>query len=313
MKKLISILSLSALVFTGCQTAEPVETVSEENESLTVVASFYPLYFFTSEIVGDAENVEVINLIPSGGEPHSYEPSPSQLAQMETADLIVVQGTSLEPWFEALEDELEDGGVETLEVNDDLELMEFEEEHDDHDHDDHGHGEYDPHTWLDPVLAIETVVLIKEELEEVDPVNADTYDANADALISRLEILNESYEESLEACELDMILTSHDAFRYLAERYGLHANAVAGISPFDEPSANQIAELIELSEDEGVQHIFFEVLANSEAAEVLADEAGLSTLVLDPVAGLSEDQTDEDYFSIMEMNLSNLTTGLACE
>ena len=306
MRKILSFIALFSLLFAaGCQSAAPV--VEEEPEaSHTVITSFYPLYFFTSEVLGDTEGVELTNLIPSGGEPHTFEPSPSQLGQMESADLLIVQGAGLEPWFEGL-----DVGVASLEVNAHLDLMAAEEGHDDRD--DHGHDDEDPHTWLDPVLAAETVEHIREALVVMDEANAAAYEANADELVARLGALDAAFAEGLASCSLDAFITSHDAFGYLAKRYGLHVHAVAGISPFDEPSAHQLTELIEVAEHEGVEHIFFEVLANSEAAEVLADEAGLDTLVLNPIAGLSSDQSAEDYFSLMEANLANLRTGLACE
>jgi zinc transport system substrate-binding protein len=329
MKKLLSILSLSIFIITGCQTAQP--EVKQVEDSYTVITSFYPLHFFTSELVKEVENVEVMNLIPSGGEPHSYEPSTSQLAQMESANLLIAQG-GLEPWLEGLEHELEKKGVKILEVNSHLELMAFEEDHEDHEehedeghsdedegeehdeeHDEDDHGDFDPHTWLDPVLSVEIVEHISEELIKMDPSHEAIYSANTEDLINRLSALNDSFEMNLASCSLDTFITSHDAFGYLAERYDLHAHSVSGVSPFDEPSAKQITELIELSEEEGLKHIFFEVLANSEAAEVLAEEAGLTSLILNPISGLSSDQVNEDYFSLMEENLENLTIGLACE
>lgn len=310
MKKLLSILTLGLLLFAaGCQSPKP------QQDAITVITSFYPLYFFTSELVGETEGIEVINLIPSGAEPHSFEPSPAQLAQMESADLIIVQGAGLEPWFEGLEHELEHDGVQILEVNSHLNLLTTEEDHDDHEghEDEHDHGEFDPHTWLDPVLAIQTLEYISMELIRLDLANGEAYSENASQLTSKLEALHDSYESTLSACSLDAFITSHDAFNYLAERYGLHAHSVSGISPFDEPSAHQIAELIELAEEEGIQHIYFEVLANTEAAEVLAAEAGLTSLVLNPIAGLTGEQEGEDYISLMETNLENLKTGLACD
>lgn len=346
MKKIISTLTLSALlVMSGCQSTvetEVPETSSEESQSYSVVASFYPAFFFTSQVLGETSAVELTNLIPAGGEPHTYEPSPSQLAQMESADLIVVQGEGMEPWLEGLEHELEDNGVEILALNDHLDLLSFEEEHEDHDeheghddhghedhdheeehedHDDHGHddhhdhdhGEYDPHTWLDPLLVVKMVGEIKESLINMDPANAEQYEENANRFVAELGIIHQTYERALASCELDAFITSHDAFAYLAERYGLHVHAVSGVSPFDEPAASQLAELIEVAQEEKVKHIFFEVLANPEAAEVLAEEAGLTSLILNPIAGLAKDQQEEDYFSLMQENLDNLKIGLACE
>lgn len=312
MKKLISLLGLGLILMaSGCESTEPVLETTEESK--TVVTSFYPLYFFTSELTEGVDNLDVINLIESGGEPHSFEPSPSQLGTMESAELVIVQGAGLEPWFEGLEHELEDGGVSIFEVNEHLNLISFVDGHEDHEEDDHDHGDFDPHTWLDPVLVLDTVEEITQELIAMDAENEALYLENSMALKEKVEALDASFGMALLSCELDAFITSHDAFTYLAARYGLHNHAVSGVSPFDEPSAHQMAELIELAEAEGVSHIFFEVLANSEAAEVLADEAGLTPLVLNPIAGLSSEDKEEDYFTLMYSNLDNLKIGLTCD
>ncbi len=336
MKKYVQIITLAAIALLavcmiGCAEV-PVETGADgENEELTVVASFYPLAYLTQEVAGDT--IDVVNLIPSGGEPHHYEPTVKQMAMLENADLFVFQGAGMESWVESQEESLEAKGVKLLEASSHLDLLKTEdghheeEHHDEHEHeheDDHedehredehhhDHGEFDPHTWLDPVLAIETVKLIEHELAELDPANTDTFSANADALIAELSQLNDEFKSTLGDCEINAFITSHDAFQYLAHRYNLEVVAVAGISPHDEPSAVQIAELIEHAAEENIEHIFFEVLANSETAETLAAEAGLTPLVLDPIGGLSKDTADGTFVSLMKSNLENLKTGLRCQ
>ena len=321
-------------VLSGCTVeGNPADTTSQDNETLNVVASFYPLAYLTQEIAGDA--IEVVNLVPAGGEPHDYEPSVKQMAQIENADLFIFQGAGLEPWVETQEESLEEKCVHLLEVASHLDLLktaeeehhdehedEGRDEHDDEDHDEHEeeereedhhhHGEYDPHTWLDPILTIETIRLIKDTLSEADSERADVYAANANTLIAEFSQLDEDFKSSLNSCEIRAFITSHDAFQYLAHRYELEAVSVSGISPHDEPSAVQIAELVEHAKEENITHIFFEVLANSKTAETLANEAGLEVLVLDPIAGLSNETAGETYVTLMGENLENLKTGLRC-
>ena len=211
-------------------------------------------------------------------------------------------------------DDHEEEGHDDHDHDDDHHEEEHEDEHGhEEDHHDHNHGEYDPHTWLDPVLTIETIELIEETLTELAPEHADTFAANADALAGEFSRIHEEFESSLSDCEQDTFITSHDAFQYLAQRYNLNAKSVSGVSPHAEPSAQKLAELATYAKENNVQHIYFEVLANTKTAETLASEAGLSPLVLDPIAGLSDENQDETYVSLMEANLNNLKTGLQCQ
>jgi len=306
----------------GCSET-PVETTQDDTQP-TVVTSFYPIAYLAQEIAGDT--VEVVNLIPSGAEPHSYEPTVRQMALIEDADLFIFQGAGLEPWVEAQEESLETQGVQLLEVASHLTLLENEEheeehhdehegedEHHDEDEDDHhDHGEFDPHTWLDPMLAMETIDLIEKALADVTPSQSNTFAANADTLRAQFSELDKEFKTALNNCELRTFITSHDAFGYLANRYDLEVVSVTGVSPHDAPSAVQIAELVEHAQEENIQHIFFEVLANSKTAETLASEAGLDVLVLNPIAGLSDDTQNETYVTLMAANLNNLQTGLRC-
>ncbi len=330
--KFFSALILSTLLLAACQPTSP-----SENTEHQIVTSFYPVYFLTTQITQGVQDIEVINLIPSGAEPHSYEPSPGQLAQMENSDLVIAQGEGLEPWLDGITMNLSSAGVPALILNEQFDLMDLEdhdEHHDDHDedeeghdededheheeedheheeedHEHHHHGEHDPHTWLDPLLMIESSTSIHQKLVDLYPEHASAFSENLNRLQAELDSLDESFRSELASCELDAFITSHDAFSYLASRYGLEVHSVAGISPFSEPSASELTELIEVAEDEGISHIYFEVLANPKAAEVLADEAGLTSLVLDPVASATD---GKNYIQLMQENLESLKMGLAC-
>jgi zinc transport system substrate-binding protein len=194
---------------------------------------------------------------------------------------------------------------------------EGEDEHaDDGDGDASEANVLDPHVWLDPVLYGDIVEAVAGELARVDPDNADAYRENASAYRDEVDALDAEFLESLNTCDRDVIVTSHDAFGWLAERYGLTQEGIAGLSPDAEPDARRLAELADLAEREGVTTIFTETLVSPEIAETLAREAGgLQTAVLNPLEGLSEEElaAGDDYLSVMRTNLEALRAALGCD
>lgn len=305
MKKIFAFLLIASLALTACG-PEPVDS----NKKIDVVATFYPLAYFAERIGG--ELIEVNNLIPVGGEPHDFEPSPSQIVQVTEADVALYIGLGFEPWMEDLEFELEAKDVVALEVNSKLTLLEASE---DQEKDEDDHGTYDPHTWLDPITAQSIAIEIKRALVEADPENEAVYSQNAELLVRELQDLHETYLTSLSTCEKSSLLVSHDAFHYLANRYELDLVAVSGLSPEDEPSADGLVELVDFAKANESKYIFFETLANPDVAETLAEEAGLTPLTFNPIEGLTEEEMQEgkNYFTIMQENLSNLTLALSCQ
>ncbi len=154
--------------------------------------------------------------------------------------------------------------------------------------------------------------LIAEEFSALDPEGEDEFHANADEVINELRELDQAYKEGLQDLTHNTIIVSHAAFGYLAEDYGLNQVAVTGLDPHSEPSSQTIRELIDLAHETGLEHIFLEVLASPRAVDVIAEEAGLEVLTLNPAAGLREEdiENDENYFTIMYNNLENLKEAL---
>lgn len=149
------------------------------------------------------------------------------------------------------------------------------------------------------------------ELSDIDPDNADDYTANAEALRSQLEDLDHDYTSGLTSCERDVAVVSHDAFGYL-ERYGVHFEAIAGLTPDAEATAADQARLHEVIREEGITTVFHERLATSKLADPLAADLGIATAVLDPLEGLTDETADEDYLSLMRANLAALQKANGC-
>ncbi len=189
-------------------------------------------------------------------------------------------------------------------------LMEAEEGHD-HDHD---HGAFDPHVWLDPVLAKQQVLNIRDALAQADPDNAETYQDNAAAYAAQLDELHSEYAAALDNCQRDTIVTFHVAFAYLVERYDFTSVSLTGISAEGDVSTADIIELVEYVKDNDVTHILAEEIRDKRNIEVIAEATGTEVLVLSPIEGISTDEFESGvtYLEKMRTNLAVLETALGC-
>jgi zinc transport system substrate-binding protein len=268
---------------------------------LRVIAAFYPLAEAASRIGGGA--VEVQNLTPPGVEPHDMELAPQQIADIQSSDVVLYLGQGFAP---AIESAIADADGITLDLLAEVPLRPGAGEQE---------GGRDPHVWLDPVLYREISERIIEALSEADPANSATYRANGADFADELTELDEQFRRGLTGCERDLIVTSHAAFGYLTDRYGLTQESIAGVDPDAEPSAERLAELAELVRDSGVTTIFTEELVSPAVAQSLADEVGVTTATLDPLESLTEAQIEsgEDYVSVMGRNLERLREALGCD
>jgi len=310
-------------------------------DKVQVAASFYPVFFFASEIGG--EKAQVASLIPAGSEPHDYELTPKDMTVIQKANLLVLNGAGLEPWSDrvllelpekvtvvfatenltALEDEEGKGDYHEYSHENDYSEYGSDNEKDtengeyflDHNHHEHEHGGNDPHVWLSPLLAVEMVDNITQGFVKADPKNTVYYTDKAEALKIRLVELDTKYRQELSQCVSRNIVTSHTAFTYLAASYNLNQIPIAGLSPEEEPSLQELVEITDFVRANNVKYIFFETLVSSRLAETIATEVGAKTLVLDPIEGITQNDiiAGETYFSLMERNLTNLKIALECK
>lgn len=308
-KRQIIGVALLVLALVGVGTLLIRNNQKNSTDKLQVTASFYPLQYFTQQIAG--AKADVSSITPPGVEPHDYESSPRQLVDATKAGLFVYNGAGLEPWADKLLPEFKH---QVVKASDGISLLTFAEE--DHD-DEHGHEEaltlQDPHFWLDPVLAQQIVTNIKNGLIAADAANAGYYTKNAEAVTARLQALDQSYGAALKTCQSRTIITTHQAFGYLAKRYNLQVVPIS-VNPDQEPSPEAIAGLVKAVKDSGAKYVFFETLTSPQVAKTIADEAGAKTAVFNPIEGLTdkEQQKGEDYFSIQQQNLEQLKLALTC-
>lgn len=314
--KVFIFLIIISLVLIGCirkpNTIKTTEGSDREGSLLKVYTSFYPYYDFAKKVGGDS--VDVYTVIPSGTEPHSFEPSPKIIAQLEKADIFIYNGLYMESWIDGVLDLLEGKDIYMVDASEVVELINYDTKDYDvyHDVDEYHHGQYDPHIWVDPINAIHISEKIKDTFLEVDNNNKDIYEENFNNFKEELEKLDIAFKEGLKGATQRKIIVSHSAFGYLAKRYNIEQIAVAGISPHAEPSPKRLAELIKIANDNKIDYIFLEALASVKTAEVLAKEANLEILTLYIVEGLTEEQNNngEDYISLMYKNVEALKKAL---
>jgi zinc transport system substrate-binding protein len=247
-----------------------------------------------AEQVGGAY-VDVENLTSPGVEPHDVELKPKQVGAIQDADLVIHQSGFQSAVDRALDEagRPADADVDVTDVA-------------------HQDGD-DPHTWLDPRTMVAIAGAVADRLAQADPDHADAFAANAAELERRLTRLDRDLAAGLRDCETRTIVTSHDAFHYLAERYDLTQVPIAGLEPTNEPSPRQLAEISALVRREGITTIFTEELVSPAVAETVARETGARTATLDPIEGLGESNAKkETYLTLMRRNLDALRAANGC-
>nr|BFF23987.1 zinc ABC transporter substrate-binding protein [Glycomyces mayteni] len=318
------ILPIAGLAAAGTLAACGGEGGSDDGTT-SVVAAFYPLAYATEQVGGD--DVAVTNLTPAGQEPHDLELAPSDIAAIEEADYVVYLKGFIPELDAAIEQYASDKAldvstaVDTIGYDATQALAEDDHDHaedEDHaeeegeDHDHEGLEGTDPHVWLDPTRFAQIGTAVADGLAGIDEANAADYTAAAEQFTADLADLDAEFTDGLAARTSDAIVTSHAAFGYLADRYGLTQVAISGLSPDQEPDSQRMADVAHYVEENGVTTIFFETLVSPDIADTLAAESGATTAVLNPLEGLTDDQADagDDYFTVMRENLAALQTAL---
>jgi zinc transport system substrate-binding protein len=286
---------------------------SANTDKFDVVASFYPMAFLAEEIGGS--HVHVTSLTQPGQEPHDLEISARQTARLQESDAVL--------YLKNLQPSVDDAVAQSEgPAKIDAASLTTLEEHGDevgghaaaHDSETGSEGTAaagkDPHIWLDPVKYAQVAQGVGKAFEKADPAHAAAYRKNTASLVTRLDDLNTRYENGLRHTKTKVFITTHAAFGYLAERYGLTEEAINGLDPESEPSAERVRELEKMAKADGVSTVFYETLVSDKTARTVAQDADLRTDVLDPVEGITAKSRGTDYFAVMDANLTALRKAL---
>ncbi len=291
----VASLVIAAFALSACATSG-VASNGTVGGKLAIVASFYPLQFATQQVGGDF--VAVTSLTRPGAEPHDIELTPRDVATVSRASLVVYEKGLQGAVDQAVESE---GGDRSLDVAPaahlDLRLAS---------------GITDPHFWLDPQRYSQVATEIVGRLARIDPAHRVEYETNAKVFEDKLTALSAELTTGLASCRRRDIVTSHSAFAYFAQRFGMRQIAINGISPDQEPKAGALAAVSTYAKAHGVTTIYAETLASPAIAQTVAEETGARMATLDPIEGLNERSRGKDYFEVMRSNLTALRAGQGC-
>ncbi|MFC8502714.1 metal ABC transporter substrate-binding protein [Pedococcus sp. NPDC057267] len=311
LRRSVTVLGLTALALAGVTACgSGTGTAADGSRRLAVSAAFYPLEYLVHRVGGD--HVEVQGLTKPGGEPHDIELTPRQVGAMATADLVVY-----ERGFQPAVDQAvrQDASRQAFDVSPaaDLSLVSTEAGHAGESQSTAAaHGAVDPHFWLDPQRYAAVAQSVADRLAALDPTHATAYRDNAAALRADLTALDTEYRTGLASCRSKDLVTSHAAFGYLAQRYGLHQEGITGLDPEAEPNPAELAAVAAHVRAVGARTIYAETLVSPAVADTLARETGARVAVLDPIEGITSDSRGTDYLAVMRSNLQVLRSGQEC-
>lgn len=307
----VPIAFLVATLVVGCSLGRSAEGKTR------VAADIVPLAMICREVGGDHVEVEV--LVPPGSSPHTYELSAGQIGFLAKADLLVVNGLGLVPWAENIPFRVGRPDLVVVEAAGSVpseELLPAASGLLDGWEDEEGEGAhrselYDPHLWLDPLLALHIVDAVEDGLARVDPENSGYYREKASELRARIAALHEEVFRRTKGFTHREFISFHSGWTYFARRYGLLQVGVIEELPGKEPSAGKVAALVELARSRGVRAVFAEEQFNPRVAEAVAEETGGEVRVwtLDPLGDL-EDPERGDYCSLIRYNLDIMEEAL---
>lgn len=292
---------LFALITAACNTSKPAAT--DSGDKIQVVSTIFPLTDITRNIGGD--KVDVVTLIPPGASPHTFEVTPEQVKQFAEAQVFIKVGAGLDDFADKLV-ESTNADLITITVTDAVNLFEGHDQnncsHDPGNQSHSHHGNKDPHIWLDPVLVKEHITtLIAGKLSGISPENQQYFQQNLDQYCLELDQLHQETENVTAGLEHRTFIAFHSAWRYFAERYGLHDITVEEF-PGKEPSAQWIARVIDTAREKEAMAVLAEPQFSIKGADAIAEELGNPVVLVDPLG----DENKPGYDSYLNMMRSNI-------
>ncbi|MYB76806.1 MAG: zinc ABC transporter substrate-binding protein [Chloroflexi bacterium] len=367
----VGLVAFALAFLSACATdQDPQESAKEAAKPSAPLIQIVTTTNFVADwarVVG-GNRVEVFSLLPVGGDPHHFQPTPRDIARVADADLVLAVGLYLEAaWLEELlhnasadeskivalgegvnpiefsgadmhddhgdeddhsedghddngeegehsDDDHEDNGDEGEHSNDDHEDHGDEDDHGDHGHEGHVHGAFDPHFWFDPLRVKIAVYDIAARLAAIDPDNADVYFRNALAYGEELDELHAWIQDQVSAVEPErrLLVTSHDSLSYFAELYGFEVVGlvIPSLSTHVEPSAEHIAELVEVIREHDVPALFGETTVSDRLAQAVARETGAEVVQLYSGSLGPEGSGADTYLGMVRTNVTRIVEAL---
>jgi zinc transport system substrate-binding protein len=270
---------------------------------LKVVATFYPVYDFATNIGGSKANVSL--LVPQTVDVHDFEPTPSSVLLVATADLLIYSGAGLEPWIPEMITAASNLGLVVVDTSKGISLLPvppaFQRQN----------RTVDPHIWLDPVLAKKQVENIVQGFIQADPADAQYFASNGAAYKSRLDFLNSQIINATSNVATRNFVTFHEAFAYFAKEYNLTQIPILG--PFEEePTPSDILNVVAAIKQYRLHYVGYESLENPAIVQAIASQTNATLILMDPIEGLTvaDSVAGKNYITLMQEDLANIVLAL---
>ena len=298
--KITSLFIVCLVVFTGCSSRNNNTASSDAGENssktLTVAASFYPMYIFTLNVAKDVPNVKVINMTKQmTGCLHDYAITTEDMKTLDGAQVFVTNGADMESFMDKVTEQMPNLKV----INSSIGIKLIKNE---------GDEGYNPHLWVSISNAIIQVKNIGEKLANIDPSNAQKYKSNTDVYIKKLQVQKDKMHKSLDNDVNRDIVTFHEAFPYFAKEFNLNIVGVIEREPGSMPSAKDLQETVEKVKKLKVKALFAEPQYPTKAIDTISTETGSKVYTLDP--GVTGPMNADAYINIMDNNLKMLEEAL---
>jgi zinc transport system substrate-binding protein len=298
---LLVIASVTALYEFG--TFRSSGSATGQSNMLKVLATFYPIYDFTKNVGGDKISLTI--LVPETEDVHDFDPTPSSVLQVASADLLIYNGAGLEPWIPQIVSAADNPKLVLVDTSQGIPLLQvppqFQKEN----------RTVDPHIWLDPVLAKQQVNNILQGLIKADPADGQYFTANAQNYEAKLDSLNSQIVNTTTNVKTRDFVTFHEAFEYFAKEYNLTQIPIAG--PFEEePTTSDIENVIDAINQHHLLYVGYESLENPAISQAISSETNATLILMNPIEGLTaqEQSAGKTYLSLMQEDLSNIVLAL---
>lgn len=279
------------------QKQEILENKKEQNKEKRIIyTTFFPIYDLTKRIVGD--KWEIRTIIENGEEPHDFELKTNDMKELTKADLIIYNGAGMESFIQSIKDSIKKEN-KFLDLSVGLTLLKTSNDE---------NAAVNPHTWLSPKNAVFELESIYKKVSSLDNENEEEYKENFEKAKKEFLELDEYIKKELVNIpeEKRYFVVSHAAFNYLAHDYNLKQVAISGISPEEEPSANELKKIADFVQKHNIKTIFFEGKATPKVAKTLAKTAGVKTDTLCTMETVTEEEKNRGYLELMKENIENL-------
>ena len=274
------------------------------SSNITVLATFYPLYDFAQNVGGDKVNVSL--LVPETVDVHDFEPTPSDIAKISSATLLIYNGAGLEPWIQDVITSAENSNLITVDTSQNITLLPVSQQFQ------QGNRTIDPHIWLNPENAKQQVNNILQGLIKADPADSQYFTANANAYEAKLDELNTEAINATTNTATNVFVTFHEAFAYFAKQYNVTQLSILG--PFEEePTPTDIQNVITTINQYHLKYVGYESLENPAISQSIGSQTNATLINMNPIEGLTtqEKANGDNYISLMKQDIANIHLALS--